>query len=482
MCAKTTGLSAARALIDMRRAFGELETVKALGVVLGWLGWLLAGVGLSAQTAGSGPLLNRTLAEEEKHFLECLAYVYSPPLWISYEDEDAAFSAGDFVDLRSLSVRLTKHADPVSNYVWQRLSDAAQETLASYRGAAADAEARQATLAEEFNRIVGGPSIYDAQRFKEVTLRPETRGQLSPNAGREELRRRNRLLLEDAYPLEILRMRSLFFAPKDAGQTAKIEAMLAERSEYVALTNRQRRYELAAQVLGQSGLDASWQRKLLLPYSDANLNLTPTIDKPLVLVAKYQVISPEQEGVLEASRQWFEKDDALLRVGVATYFVMRFGHGADDGSGTNACLLEEGEKRYAASMAQAAATSAIKSGASSPPAEFKTVPAFTSVSLSKEERAVLAQAAAAFRKQAQTLTVALKQEAEKDKAKEEFESYLSMANDDIPSIQFLLGKCYLEGRGTPKDEKRGLDWVRKAASNGSGGAQDYLDALARKGK
>jgi TPR repeat protein len=47
-------------------------------------------------------------------------------------------------------------------------------------------------------------------------------------------------------------------------------------------------------------------------------------------------------------------------------------------------------------------------------------------------------------------------------------------------MEYLLAKAYLEGKGTGKDEKLGLLWMNKAAHDGSGDANSYLEGL--KGK
>jgi TPR repeat protein len=47
-------------------------------------------------------------------------------------------------------------------------------------------------------------------------------------------------------------------------------------------------------------------------------------------------------------------------------------------------------------------------------------------------------------------------------------------------MEYLLAKAFLEGTGTPKDEKLGLLWMNKAAHDGSGDASTYLEGLPRK--
>ena len=47
-------------------------------------------------------------------------------------------------------------------------------------------------------------------------------------------------------------------------------------------------------------------------------------------------------------------------------------------------------------------------------------------------------------------------------------------------MEYLLAKSYLEGSGTAKDEKLGLEWMKRAAKNGSGDASAYLENVNAK--
>jgi TPR repeat protein len=60
-------------------------------------------------------------------------------------------------------------------------------------------------------------------------------------------------------------------------------------------------------------------------------------------------------------------------------------------------------------------------------------------------------------------------------AADEFILHKMRARDESPYMQFLLAKDYLQGIGTPKDEKLGLEWMQRAAANGSGDAKAYLE-------
>ena len=239
---------------------------------------------------------------------------------------------------------------------------------------------------------------------------------------------------------------SLYFQARNEAQFRQLEAMKAARSNYLVLTNRETRHDLAAKFIAASGIGDSWQKKILLPFSDTNQNLTPTLDKPLRIIPRYKVLQPPANG------------DALIQDEEGIYFVMNFGRGADDASRTNALLIKEGVKTYSTGEG------------------FKTVDAFTNVSLSAEEKAVLNRVVAAFQKQAASLA----QEIAGPKAREEFEDCQARATDSNPYMEYLLAKCYLEGKGTDKDEKLGLEWMNKAAKSGSGDARSYLEAIGRK--
>jgi TPR repeat protein len=239
---------------------------------------------------------------------------------------------------------------------------------------------------------------------------------------------------------------SLYFQPRNEAQVKQLEAMKAARSRYLVLTNQETRHTLTARLIAESGISETWQKKILLPLSATNQTLTPTLDRPLRVSPKYAILQSLPSG------------DALIQADAATYFVMNFGRGADDASGTNALLIREGVKSYSAGGG------------------FKTVEAFADVALSKQETTVLNRVVAAFQKEA----AALGQEISISKYRQEFEDYQAKASDSSPYFEYLLAKAYLEGRGTEKNEQLGLDWMNRAAKGGSGDARSYLEALGRK--
>jgi len=239
---------------------------------------------------------------------------------------------------------------------------------------------------------------------------------------------------------------SLYFQPRDEAQVAQLEAMKAARAQYVTLTNRATRHELASKLIARSGIGEAWQKKLLLPLSETNYNLTPTLARPVHVVPSYKLAES------------FPNGDALIEDGQSTLFVMNFGRGAFDASGTNALLIREGTKTYSSDGA------------------FKTVEAFENVGLSQEETAVLNRVAGTCQRQAASLgrrTTSVQEKAE-------FEARRARATDNNPYMEYLLAKAYLEGMGTEQDERLGMEWMRRAAKSGSGDAISYLKALENK--
>ena len=238
----------------------------------------------------------------------------------------------------------------------------------------------------------------------------------------------------------------LYFQPRDEAQERQLEAMKAARAKYVVLTNREAWHEIAAKGIAASGIDDRWQRKILLPFSATNQYLTPTLSKPLRVIPSYKVLRS------------FPHGDALIQDAEATYFVMNFGRGAEDAARTNLCLIKEGVKSYADGGG------------------FKTVAAFENVSLSPEEKAVPTRVAAAFQREAAALT----SEAAAPKAREDFEDCKARATDSNPYMEYLLARCYLDGKGTDKNEAAGMEWMNRAAKSGSGDAISYLEKSGHK--
>lgn len=104
----------------------------------------------------------------------------------------------DIGNFPSFTQQLAQQKDPVSVFIFNNLSESTQQSLKQNAGADL-----QTALAQDLNRIIDGPSIYDQQRFSGVKLEQTTTDLLSTNPKGQSLVLLNRVLLEDAYPGEI---------------------------------------------------------------------------------------------------------------------------------------------------------------------------------------------------------------------------------------------------------------------------------------
>jgi cellobiose PTS system EIIC component len=112
-------------------------------------------------------------------------------------------SVGDFKGLPSFATKLKQPAEPVSTFLNGGLSAESKQALAQYDPAVSGSSRLEATLLRDLNAIIQGPSLHDEPRFSGVALRAVTKQLLERNPQGKDLARLNRLLLEDAYPLEI---------------------------------------------------------------------------------------------------------------------------------------------------------------------------------------------------------------------------------------------------------------------------------------
>jgi hypothetical protein len=113
-------------------------------------------------------------------------------------------SDGDFMHLWSLIGKLVTQSDPVSGHLWKRFSAKNQQALIK---STSTAPQQQSTLVSALNRVLEGASIYAARGFAGVALSAETVSLIQQNPTGTDLMRLNRLLLEDAYPSEIVKHR-----------------------------------------------------------------------------------------------------------------------------------------------------------------------------------------------------------------------------------------------------------------------------------
>jgi hypothetical protein len=125
--------------------------------------------------------------------------------WIQVENNATSLSTATLANPEAFLAKLLNAPDAVSVFL---------------RGRLQDQKAATGAVVKEINQILAGPSIYDKQRFAGVALRPETERRLERNPTGYELARLNKLLLEDAYPDEILKTASAGWTVKDGAMAS----------------------------------------------------------------------------------------------------------------------------------------------------------------------------------------------------------------------------------------------------------------------
>lgn len=119
---------------------------------------------------------------------------------------DPAVSVADLINLPLFANKLKEPNRAIDKWLIKQLSSATTAALAAYQDEDSGTTALHGALVQDLNLIFRGNSIYEEQCFFGVVLRSETQALMSRNPRGSDLEYLNRLLIEDAYPLEISRM------------------------------------------------------------------------------------------------------------------------------------------------------------------------------------------------------------------------------------------------------------------------------------
>ena len=154
------------------------------------------------------------------------------------------FLPGDITNMVSFAAKLNHptNDDQVSQYLNTQFSAETRNLLSNYNGGS-DLQLKHA-LAEELNRVIQGGPIYDAQRFASVKLSTQTSKLLVQTPTGSDAARLNRILLLDAYPLEISKNRMTKEArfmsspnvPEPVGDEGGTEAFILRLSILLLMT------------------------------------------------------------------------------------------------------------------------------------------------------------------------------------------------------------------------------------------------------
>jgi hypothetical protein len=114
-----------------------------------------------------------------------------------------AIAPAEVKDSTRLAIKLRDARDLLSQFIQGGLPAPVKAALAAYPGTQPPAAQLLQDLLAGLNTLIAGPLIFTAPRFAGVVLSAETQALLAANPVGPALARLNRLLLEEAYPLEL---------------------------------------------------------------------------------------------------------------------------------------------------------------------------------------------------------------------------------------------------------------------------------------
>ncbi len=104
----------------------------------------------------------------------------------------------DIVDLRAFTTALVQHQEPLSDFLWNGISETLRKRLAAQEFDSGETHELAQELVKELNAILRGNCIYASNRFHRVELSLESRELLAGRMEGDEMEL-NRYLLQDAY-------------------------------------------------------------------------------------------------------------------------------------------------------------------------------------------------------------------------------------------------------------------------------------------
>ena len=151
------------------------------------------------------------------------------------------FSLDDIANLPSLATNLCQNTNGVSSFLNVQLEAPARQALGAYVRSEANPGNLKSNLVQMLNRIISGGCIYETQRFQHVELGLDTKTLLAKSPRGEDLIRLNRLLLEEAYPLElsgkekeVLALRRQLFSIDEAIDVLRKEMLRGDTNQLAA--------------------------------------------------------------------------------------------------------------------------------------------------------------------------------------------------------------------------------------------------------
>lgn len=135
-----------------------------------------------------------------------------PPLWLLKQPRMNPSKPQEILisGLSSFVEKLRQQASPLTRFLMGEFAEATRTRILAIsppimgrRGGSDEVVKVYGPLQSEINRIIRNGSIFTKDRFVGVSLSAETKALLTANPTGEEMIRLNRLLLEDAFPIDI---------------------------------------------------------------------------------------------------------------------------------------------------------------------------------------------------------------------------------------------------------------------------------------
>jgi tetratricopeptide (TPR) repeat protein len=153
--------------------------------------------------------LARLLLKDQPYQTNVLARIVSPLDWIftargariekRWRVSSSWFTGGDFTNLPALEAKLHSSQDPLSRWLFPKLSKPTRDLITGK----SDETQLRAALVGDLNRLLEAGPIYDPSRFTQLKLSDYLQQFVAQNPQGNARIRLNRLLLEAAYPDEI---------------------------------------------------------------------------------------------------------------------------------------------------------------------------------------------------------------------------------------------------------------------------------------
>jgi flagellar motor protein MotB len=121
----------------------------------------------------------------------------------SESNDSPKLAKGDLREPERFVEKLRKRQDPVSSFIHDRLTGETRKLLIQYTTGSPVSESLHESMVKDINSLIAGASLFEKERFKEISLSPAASILAEQNLTGEPLARLNRLLLAEVYRDEI---------------------------------------------------------------------------------------------------------------------------------------------------------------------------------------------------------------------------------------------------------------------------------------